>query len=117
MLTQDPHRDRSNPMEPTAPRAEVLPQSSAPYPEPQETVASGMRLVVTAGARRGSRSSGIGSDAKRCRANRASHRAQDADRWTRALSVAIPVFAYIWRYIFETITNARRARRLFRIRE
>ena len=29
---------------------------------------------------------------------------------TRALSVAIPVFAYIWRYSFEISTNASRAR-------
>ena len=33
-------------------------------------------------------------------------------RFTRALSVAIPVFAYIWRYNFESKTNAIRARML-----
>ena len=33
---------------------------------------------------------------------------QFADRLTRALSVAMPVFAYICRYSFEIITNAMR---------
>ena len=37
-------------------------------------------------------------------------RAQVADRLMRALSVAIPVLAYIWRYIFEISTNAKRPR-------
>ena len=36
------------------------------------------------------------------------HRAHCAERPTRALSVAMPVFAYIWRYSFEMSTNARR---------
>ena len=35
-------------------------------------------------------------------------RAQFADRLMRALSVAMPVLAYIWRYSFEISTNARR---------
>ena len=39
-----------------------------------------------------------------------SHRAHRADCCTRALSVAIPVFAYICRYSFEINTNAIRAR-------
>ena len=34
--------------------------------------------------------------------------AMDAERSTRALSVAIPVFAYICRYSFEIRTNATR---------
>ena len=38
------------------------------------------------------------------------HRARRAERATRALSVAMPVFAYICRYSFEISTNARRAR-------
>ena len=36
------------------------------------------------------------------------NRAQRAERFTRALSVAIPVFAYICRYSFEISTNASR---------
>src|SRR5262249_8749038 len=44
-------------------------------------------------------------------------RAHRADRCTRALSVAIPVFAYIWRYSFEINTKARRARTLSTTRE
>ena len=35
--------------------------------------------------------------------------AHRADRFTRALSVAMPVFAYICRYSLEMSTNARRA--------
>ena len=41
---------------------------------------------------------------------RAISRAHRFARFTRALSVAMPVFAYIWRYSFEIRTNARRAR-------
>ena len=44
-----------------------------------------------------SRSSGIGRPAKSRRHGIAISRAQRAERLTRALSVAIPVFAYIWR--------------------
>src|SRR5688572_9969340 len=43
------------------------------------------------------RSSGIGRPAKSRRHGIAISRAQRAERLTRALSVAIPVFAYIWR--------------------
>ena len=35
-------------------------------------------------------------------------RAHFAERWTRALSVAMPVLAYICRYILEMSTNATR---------
>ena len=78
-----------------------------------DTVTTGMRLSRAPGTRPGSRSAGIGSAANRRRANRASHRAHSAERRTRALSVAMPVFAYIWRYSLEISTNASRARRLF----
>jgi hypothetical protein len=37
---------------------------------------------------------------------RASQRAQRAERAVRALSVAMPVLAYIWRYSFERSKNA-----------
>ena len=47
----------------------------------------------------------------RRRAALASTRARLADLATRALSVAMPVFAYICRYSFEINRNARRARR------
>jgi hypothetical protein len=40
------------------------------------------------------------------------NRAQRFARLTRALSVAIPVFAYIWRYSFEMRTKANRARKV-----
>jgi hypothetical protein len=43
------------------------------------------------------RSSGIGCPAKSRRHGIAISRAHRAERLTRALSVAIPVFAYIWR--------------------
>ena len=36
-------------------------------------------------------------------------RATFTERSCRAESVAMPVFAYIWRYSFEMSTNARRA--------
>ena len=54
--------------------------------------------------------SGIGLTRKKVPHARPSHLAQRADRSTRALSVAIPVFAYICRYIFEIKTNAMRPR-------
>jgi hypothetical protein len=41
--------------------------------------------------------SGIGRPANRRRHGTAIHRARRAERLTRALSVAMPVFAYIWR--------------------
>jgi hypothetical protein len=40
------------------------------------------------------------------RHGRAIHRAHRAERFVRALSVAMPVFAYIWRYNFEISMNA-----------
>ena len=42
------------------------------------------------------------------RASPASSRARLADRATRALSVAMPVFAYICRYSFDSSTKASR---------
>ena len=48
----------------------------------------------------------MGGAAKSRRHGAAMIRAQRAERLTRALSVAIPVFAYIWRYSFEIMTNA-----------
>jgi hypothetical protein len=50
----------------------------------------------------------MGGAAKRRRHGDAIMRAQRAERFTRALSVAMPVFAYICRYSFEIITNASR---------
>src|SRR6266540_3636201 len=52
--------------------------------------------------------SGIGGAANSRRHGAAIIRAHRAERLTRALSVAMPVFAYIWRYNFEIITNASR---------
>ena len=54
-------------------------------------------------------SSGIGAAMNNRRAASPIHLAYRADRATRALSVAIPVFAYIWRYSLEISTNATRA--------
>src|SRR5690606_9449627 len=54
--------------------------------------------------------SGIGLATNRRRASLASRRARCCERATRALSVAMPVFAYIWRYSFEMSTKAARAR-------
>lgn len=59
----------------------------------------------------GARRSGIGFAWNSFRHGTAIHRAHEFARFRRALSVAIPVFAYICRYSFETNTNARRARR------
>src|SRR5437867_3632951 len=59
--------------------------------------------------RLGTSRSGMGGAANRRTNGLAIHRAQCAERLMRALSVAIPVFAYIWRYSFETSTNATRA--------
>jgi hypothetical protein len=50
----------------------------------------------------------MGAAMNRRRQKAASQRAFFADRDTRALSVAIPVFAYIWRYSLEISTNANR---------
>src|SRR5262245_56427608 len=57
----------------------------------------------------GTSSSGISGPANSRRHGAAITRAHRADRLTRALSVAIPVLAYICRYSFEMRTNARRA--------
>ncbi len=54
---------------------------------------------------------GIGFAWNSFRQGTAIQRAQLFAFFRRALSVAIPVFAYICRYSFETNTNASRARR------
>ena len=56
-------------------------------------------------------SSGMGLAWNSLRQGTASQRAQALARFRRALSVDIPVLAYIWRYSFDTKTNANRARR------
>ena len=61
---------------------------------------------------RGICNSGIGRAWKSRRQGTASQRAQALARFLRALSVEMPVLAYICRYSFEIKTNARRARRL-----
>ena len=58
----------------------------------------------------GSARSGIGAATKKRRTARASQRARRTERDTRALSVAMPVFAYICRYSFEINTKTSRAR-------
>ena len=55
-------------------------------------------------------SAGNGRATNRRRHGLAIRRAQRLARLTRALSVAIPVFAYICRYNFEMSTKANRAR-------
>ena len=55
-------------------------------------------------------SSGIGRPMNNPRQSVPIQRALRVDRCTRALSVAIPVFAYICRYSFEISTNATLAR-------
>jgi hypothetical protein len=55
-------------------------------------------------------SAGSGRATNKRRHGRAIRRAQRFARLTRALSVAIPVFAYICRYSFEISTKANRAR-------
>src|SRR5579859_4761208 len=57
----------------------------------------------------GTRRSGMGGPVNRRRHGFAIQRAQRAERATRALSVAMPVSAYIRRYSFEIRTKARRA--------
>jgi hypothetical protein len=52
----------------------------------------------------------MGATTNSRRAALASQRARRTDLVTRALSVAIPVLAYIWRYNFDINTNAIRAR-------
>ena len=58
----------------------------------------------------GSTRFGIGAAMNSRRTALASQRARWADRATRALSVAIPVLAYICRYNLEINTKAMRAR-------
>ena len=58
----------------------------------------------------GTCSPGIGRPRNSLRQGTASNRAHDVARLLRALSVEIPVLAYICRYSFDTNTNARRAR-------
>jgi hypothetical protein len=60
---------------------------------------------------------GMGRPMKRRRQALPIHRARWADHATRALSVAMPVFAYIWRYSFDMSTNASRARSDFTTRD
>ena len=55
----------------------------------------------------------MGRPANSHRQGIAINRAHCADRFTRALSVAMPVLAYIWRYSFDSITKARRPRSEF----
>src|SRR5436853_7721490 len=62
-------------------------------------------IAVYAGIAR----SGMGRPTNSRRVGFAIHRAHWADRPTRALSVAMPVLAYIWRYNFDTSTKASRA--------
>src|ERR1700733_14723607 len=57
-------------------------------------------------------SSGIGLAAKSLRHWRAVQRAQALDFFRRALSVGMPVPAYIWRESFDKNMKARRARRV-----
>jgi hypothetical protein len=58
----------------------------------------------------GIRRSGIGFAWNNRRDDRASQRANSVARLFRALSVEIPVFAYICRYSFEMNRNAKRLR-------
>ena len=58
----------------------------------------------------GAARSGIGAAMNSRRAAFASQRARRTERATRALSVAIPVLAYICRYSFDNSTNAKRPR-------
>ena len=57
--------------------------------------------------------SGIGAAVNKWRLGLAMSRAQRFARLTRALSVAMPVLAYICRYSFESRTNPIRDLRLF----
>jgi hypothetical protein len=66
--------------------------------------------VEASGTANESARSGIGAAMNSRRAILASHRARRADFVTRALSVAMPVFAYICRYNFEMMRNAIRER-------
>ena len=69
-----------------------------------------MRGIVSWTSGAGTCSSGIGAPMKRFRQGRASQRAIRTERAVRAESVAMPVFAYMLRYSFESSTNANRPR-------
>ena len=69
------------------------------------------RARSTSSVRCGIQSSARGRAVNRCRHGLAIRRAHRFARLTRALSVAIPVFAYICLYNFEINTNASRARK------
>src|SRR5215475_12173882 len=67
-------------------------------------------LVAGSSGSPGNARSGIGFPRNSRRHAWPIHRAHRAERCTRALSVAMPVFAYICRYSLEINTNAIRAR-------
>jgi hypothetical protein len=67
--------------------------------------------VTGFGVLRGTSKSGIGFAWNNRRVTLAMRLAQALARCRLALSVAMPVLAYIWRYNFEMKINARRARR------
>ena len=73
----------------------------------QRAALTGRVAAVIGGA------AGIGEAVKRWRLGLAMSRAHRFARLTRALSVAMPVLAYICRYSFETRTNPIRDFRLF----
>ena len=100
-------------------RLAAAPSETMPPPIPfTATPGAGRRFPVRDGSdrpprarsayRAGTCSSGIGVAAKRRLSGMASQRAQAAARDTRALSVAMPVLPYIWRYSFDTSRNASR---------
>lgn len=68
--------------------------------------------AFTRGAHTGESSSGIGFATKIFRVCRAVNRAHDLAFFFRALSVEIPVPAYICRYSLDSMTKATRARRV-----
>lgn len=72
---------------------------------------------IPLGAAAGTCRCGMGRPANSFWQGLASHRAQSADHATRALSVAMPVSAYILRYSFEIKRKARRAPSDFTTRE
>jgi hypothetical protein len=86
-------------------------KGSAPGRNPALSAISPPPAFAIAICRPGARSSGIGLAWNSFWQAFAIHRAHEFARFRRALSVAIPVFAYICRYSFETNTNANRARR------
>src|SRR5947207_687519 len=81
----------------------------------QESCASMRPLVISwlhsaGGLPIGTCNSGMGPATNRRRQGLASHRAQAPALFLRALSVAMPVLAYICRYSLEMKMNASRAR-------